>query len=73
MCVGCLFIKDTEPSPLQDSFSVRKQGGPPRPPPCKSGWAWVQNAVVENCARLDEGASMEEEEEGGGGGFIRIQ
>ena len=29
-----LFIfKDTEPSPLQDSFSVRQQGGLPGPPP----------------------------------------
>ena len=29
-----MFIfKDTEPSPLQDSFSVRQQGGLPGPPP----------------------------------------
>ena len=29
-----LFIfKDTEPSPLQDSFSVRQQGDLPGPPP----------------------------------------
>ena len=29
-----LFIlQDTEPSPLQDSFSVRQQGGLPGPPP----------------------------------------
>ena len=35
VCVYCwLFIfKDTEPSPLQDSFSVRQQGGLPGPPP----------------------------------------
>ena len=26
-------FKDTEPSPLQDSFSVRQQGGLPGPPP----------------------------------------
>jgi hypothetical protein len=33
-CVHCVFIfKDTEPSPLQDSFSVRQQGGLPGPPP----------------------------------------
>ena len=33
-CVCWLFIfKDTEPSPLQDSFSVRQQGGLPGPPP----------------------------------------
>jgi hypothetical protein len=31
-CVCWLFIfKDTEPSPLQDSFSVRQQGGLPGP------------------------------------------
>jgi len=29
VCVGCLFFKDTEPSPLQDSSSVRQQGGLP--------------------------------------------
>ena len=28
-----LIFKDTEPSPLQDSFSVRQQGGLPGPPP----------------------------------------
>ena len=33
VCVGCLFFKDTEPSPLQDSSSVRQQGGLPGPPP----------------------------------------
>ena len=33
MCVVCLSFKDTEPSPLQDSFSVRQQGGLPGPPP----------------------------------------
>ena len=33
VCVGCLFFKDTEPSPSQDSFSVRQQGGLPGPPP----------------------------------------
>ena len=34
LCVCWLFIfKDTEPSPLQDSFSVRQQGGLPGPPP----------------------------------------
>ena len=33
VCVGCLFFKDTEPSPLQDSFSVCQQGGLPGPPP----------------------------------------
>jgi hypothetical protein len=33
VCVGCLFFKDTEPSRLQDSFSVRQQGGLPGPPP----------------------------------------
>ena len=27
------FFKDTEPSPLQDSFGVRQQGGLPGPPP----------------------------------------
>ena len=33
-CVCWLFIfKDTEPSPLQDSSSVRQQGGLPGPPP----------------------------------------
>jgi hypothetical protein len=26
VCVGYLFFKDTEPSPLRDSFSVRQQG-----------------------------------------------
>jgi hypothetical protein len=32
-CVCWLFIlKDTEPSPLRDSFSVRQQGGYPDPP-----------------------------------------
>ena len=29
VCVGCLFFKDTEPSPLQDSSSVLQQGGLP--------------------------------------------
>ena len=33
VCVGCLIFKDTEPSPLQDSFNVRQQGGLPGPPP----------------------------------------
>ena len=33
VCVGCLFFKDTEPSPLRDSFSVRQQGGLPGAPP----------------------------------------
>ena len=33
VCVGCLFFKDTEPSPLQVSSSVRQQGGLPGPPP----------------------------------------
>ncbi len=34
VCVCWLFIlKDTEPSPLQDSSSVRQQGGLPGPPP----------------------------------------
>jgi hypothetical protein len=28
VCVGCLFFKDTEPSPLQDSSSVCQHGGP---------------------------------------------
>ncbi len=33
-CVCWLFIfKGTEPSPLQDSFSVRQQSGLPGPPP----------------------------------------
>ena len=33
LLVGWWFIfKDTEPSPLQDSFSVRQQGGLPGPP-----------------------------------------
>jgi hypothetical protein len=26
VCIECLFFKDTEPSPLQDSFSVRQKG-----------------------------------------------
>ena len=30
---GGLFVKDTEPSPLQDSSSVRQQGGLPGHPP----------------------------------------
>ena len=33
VCVSCLFFKDIEPSPFQDSFSVRQQGGLPGPPP----------------------------------------
>jgi hypothetical protein len=34
MCVLLVvyFLKDTEPSPLQDSSSVRQQGGLPGPP-----------------------------------------
>jgi len=33
VCVECLFLKVAEPSPLQDSFSVRQKGGLPGPPP----------------------------------------
>jgi hypothetical protein len=37
VCVCWLFIsKDTEPSPLQDSFRVRQQGGLPGPLPRRS-------------------------------------
>jgi len=37
VCVDCLLFKATEPSPLQNSFSVRQKGGLPGPPtrnPC---------------------------------------
>ena len=35
VCVECLLFKDTEPSPVQNSFSVRQKGGSliPGPPP----------------------------------------
>ena len=33
VCVGCLFFKVTEPSPLQDSFGVRQKGDRLGPPP----------------------------------------
>ena len=33
VCVECLFFKDTKPSPLQDSFSIRQKSCLPGHPP----------------------------------------